>query len=209
MSLTAFSLCTTSCKKGQALRIGDQDWFAFGAQDSCHFNRNDLGVRISWKNSMPVNMIIHKSVPERYDVDIIAAANMWNAATEKNLLRVQRDNSFDGGPGNDRKNVIYWMNTWDSSAAKEQARTSTAVNLSRIIDADIKINGQNFMYALSTEMIGSNSVSFKSLMIHEMGHAIGLQHFNDGSGVMSPYLASGLQRYNISSYERSEVACEY
>ena len=206
-------LCSTllalvSCKKGQAFRIGDQDLFAFGAQDSCHFNRNALGVRISWKGSMPVNMIIHKSVPEKYDADILSAANRWNSAKGKTLITITRDNSVNESPGNDRKNIIYWATDWDQSNRAEQARTSTNTDLSRIIDSDIKINATNFNYSLTTQALSSSGVNLESLLLHEMGHVLGLQHF-DSSGVMSPYLAASKVRLNLSSDELSELSCEY
>ncbi len=201
-------LATTSCKKGQAFRFGDQDLFAFGAQDSCHFNRNSVGVRISWKGSMPVNMIIHKSVPEKYDSDIISAANRWNSAVGRTLITVTRDNSFSEGPGKDRKNIIFWSLDWDSADAKEQARTMTNTDLSRIIDADIKINAKSFNYSLTSQALASSAVNLESLVLHEMGHVLGLQHF-EGSGVMSVYLAGGKLRLNLSSEELSELSCEY
>ena len=198
-----------SCKKGQALRIGDQDLFAFGAQDSCHFNRNSVGVRISWKGSMPVNMIIHKSVPTKYDADIISAANRWNQAKGRTLITVTRDDSLSNGPGNDRKNIIYWSTDWDSSSAQEQARTVSNTDISRIIDSDIKINAKNFAYSLSAQSTGTTAINLESLVLHEMGHVLGFQHFEGDSYVMSPALHGGKLRLNLSSDELSEISCEY
>ena len=197
-----------SCKKGQAFRFGDQDLFAFGAQDSCHFNRNSVGVRISWKGSMPVNMIIHSSVPEKYDADILSAADRWNSAKGRTLITVARDNSVSNQIGNDRKNMIFWSTDWDASNSKEQARTSTNTNLSRIIDADIKINAKSFNYSVTAQSLGSSAVNLESLILHEMGHVLGLQHF-DGTGVMGAYLPNAKLRFNLSSDELSELSCEY
>lgn len=157
---------------------------------------------------MPVNMIIHKSVPEKYDSDIISAANRWNTAKGATIITVARDNSFAEGPGNDRKNIIFWSTNWDSENSKEQARTISNTDLSRIIDSDIKINAKNFAYALTTQTLGVSAVNLESLMLHEMGHVLGLQHF-EGSGIMSTHLASGKLRFNFSSEELSELSCEY
>jgi hypothetical protein len=211
-ALIAYSIfilfSSLSCKKGQAFRFGDQDLFAFGAQDSCHFNRNNVGVRISWKGSMPVNMIIHSSVPAKYDVDILSAANRWNSAKGRTLITVTRDNSVSNAIGNDRKNMIFWSTDWDSSNLREQARTSTNTDLSRIMDADIKINAKSFNYSVTAQSLGSSAVNFESLILHEMGHVLGLQHF-EGDGVMSPYLPAAKLRLNLSSDEISELSCEY
>ncbi len=197
-----------SCKKGQTFKFGGQDLFAFGAQDSCHFNRNSLGVRISWKASLPVSLVIHKSVPTIYDQDIIAAANLWNTAKGKTLINVTRDDSFANGVSNDGHNIIFWSTDWDSANAKEQALTSTNTDLSRITDSDIRINAKNFNYELTSQSAGSSAVNLESLVLHEMGHLLGLQHF-EGDGVMSPYLPSGKVRLNLSTEELSELSCEY
>ncbi len=207
--ITCVFLAAQSCKKGQAFRIGDQDLFAFGAQDSCHFNRNSVGVRISWKGSIPVNMIIHNTVPVKYDADIISAANRWNAALGKTLITVVRDNSFNEGPGSDRKNIIYWSSDWDPASAQEQARTVSNTDISRIIDSDIKINAKNFAYSLTTQALGTTAVNLESLVLHEMGHVLGLQHFEGDGYVMSPVLPGGKVRLTFSSNELSELSCEY
>ena len=205
--LITLSFALFSCKKGQTFKFGSQDLFAFGAQDSCHFNRNNLGIRISWKNATPVQMYIHKSVPEKYDKDIISAAEKWNSVLQKNLLNVRRDNSIENTPGRDGLNLIYWFTAWDGST-KEQARTSTAVDLSKIIDADIKINAQNFAYSLTSQGEVSGSINLESLLIHEFGHVIGLTHFEE-DGVMLAQLASAKIRIQPSDYEQKEVGCEY
>ncbi len=197
-----------SCKKGQSFKFGGQDLFAFGAQDSCHFNRNSMGIRISWKASLPVNLLIHKSVPAIYDKDIIAAANLWNTAKGKTLINVTRDDTFTNGVTNDGHNVIFWSTDWDASNSKEQALTSTNTDLSRITDADIRINAKNFGYSTTAQSTSSSTVNLESLILHEMGHVLGLQHF-DGDGVMSAYLPNGKIRLNLSSDELSELSCEY
>lgn len=198
-----------ACKPGEALRIGGQDIFSFGAQESCHFNRNSYGVRISWKDVTPMTMIIHKSVPPEFDAAIIAAAQKWNSGKGKNLITVFRDDTWDSSPTSDKKNGIYWMLDWDEDTAKEQARTSTRYDLSRIIDSDIRINAKNFVYFHDLHTMNSSSeVHLQSLLVHEFGHALGLQHFIE-SGVMLPTLKGGVIRDEPSTYELKELGCEY
>lgn len=197
------------CKPGEPLRIGGQDIFSFGAQDGCHFNRNSYGVRISWKDATPTTMIIHKSVPKEFDVAIESAARNWNAGKGRNLISVFRDDSWEGSASSDKRNGIFWLEEWDDDASKEQARTSTRYDLSRIVDTDIRINAKNFVYYVDVQKMNSNNeVHLESLLVHEFGHALGLQHFNE-SGVMLPTLKGGLVRSTPSSYELKELGCEY
>lgn len=197
------------CKPGQALRIGGQDIFSFGAQEACHFNRNSYGVRISWKEATPTTLIIHKSVPPEYDVAIQAAAQKWNAGKGRSLISVFRDDNWDSSASADKRNGIFWMTEWEDANSKEQARTSTRYDLSRIVDSDIRINAKNFVYYVDVQRMNSNNeVHLESLLVHEFGHALGLQHFNE-AGVMVPTLKGGLVRNEPSGYELKELGCEY
>ena len=207
--LLFIALMAAGCKPGEALRIGGQDIFSFGAQDACHFNRNSYGVRISWKDATPATMIIHKSVPPEYDVAILAAAQKWNAGKGKNLISIFRDDSWDSNSSSDKKNGIFWMTEWEDANSREQARTSTRYDLSRIVDSDIRINAKNFVYYVDVQRMNSNNeVHLESLLVHEFGHALGLQHFNE-AGVMLPTLKGGLVRNEPSGYELKELGCEY
>lgn len=197
------------CSKGFILRIGDQDLFAFGAVDGCNFVQNSQGVRISWKSSVPAHFIITSTVPAKYDQAIINAANTWNARKRMNLIEVHRDNSYPTNSGNDGTNGIYFLNTWDSSEVKEQGRTAIKWDISKIRDADIKINAQNFKFFSEEDSDKSGKISIESLILHEMGHALGLKHIEDSSSSMQPYLPSAVSRNQPGDVDINSLNCEY
>lgn len=197
-----------SCSKGFVLKIGDQDLFAFGSVESCNFVQNGEGVRISWKSSVPAHFIITSTVPTQYDQAIIKAASTWNSMKRMNLIEVHRDNNYPNSPANDGTNGIYWMTTWDSEQVKEQGRTSIKWDLSKIRDADIRINAQNFAYFKAGDTGTNGKISVESLMLHEMGHALGLKHITDSNSSMQAYLAAGVSR-NPGDVDINSLNCEY
>ncbi|MBY0554466.1 matrixin family metalloprotease [bacterium] len=199
-----------SCgKKGLTLKIGDQDVLALGNVDSCNFVQSASGLRVSWKSSTPVKFIIGSSVPTKYDATIVKAATVWNNYMNRGLISVHRDNTLTNSPGDDRYNLIYWVTDWPDEQAMEQARTGIRWDVSKLRDADIKINADNFEFYADGETNTTGKVSLLSLMIHEMGHGIGLKHINDIVSVMFTHLATGTERSSPAKVDTDSLGCEY
>lgn len=199
-----------SCgKKGLTLKIGDQDVLALGSVESCNFVQSSGGMRVSWKSSTPVKFIISPSMPTKFDATIIKAANIWNTYLNTGLISVHRDNSITNGPGNDRYNLIFWVTDWPAGQAQEQARTGIRWDISKLRDADIKINAKTFEFYADGETNTSGKVSMLSLMIHEMGHGVGLKHIDDIVSVMQTHLATGKERSTPAKVDTDSLGCEY
>lgn len=206
------SFLLTSCNKGFTLKIQDQDVLAFGAQDSCNFITTSVlanSLRISWKNSTPIYFIITASVPTEFDQDIQSAAAKWNSVVGKELIHVGRDSNFTKAPGNDGANAIYWMEDWEPENAMQQARTAVRWDVSRITDADIRINAKNFTFYKTSDPNTGGQVNFESLILHELGHAAGLTHIADESSVMQATLKSKTLRTQPGSVDTTSLKCEY
>lgn len=197
------------CSKGFILRIGDQDIFAFGSVDACNFVQNSQGVRISWKSSIPAHFIITSTVPTKYDEAILKAAATWNERKRMTLIEVHRNDDYPTSAANDGTNGIYFLSAWDSGESKEQGRTAIKWDLSKIRDADIKINGQNFKYYLEGDKETAGKISIESLMLHEMGHALGLKHIEEEASSMQPTLATAKSRNTPGDVDINSLNCEY
>lgn len=178
------------------------------SQEDCGYVQNVYGERISWKRDVPVTMNIHQSVPTQFRDAIYSAAQKWNAAEGREIIRIGQ---VVGGPGEAQKdniNVIYMNSTWDQSRASEQARTSVYWVGNRIQEADIRINDQNFNFYWqgSTQTQG---VNIEALVLHELGHLLGLKHKDEAASVMQTYLANNTDRVQVGSLDLASLKCEY
>lgn len=202
-------LFLTACgKKNLTLKIGDQDILAFGPQDNCNYMTN-LGMRVSWKSDTPLRMTIDSSVPAEFDEEIHKAVNQWNSKYGKVILEAGRNPYFASPPGNDRTSAIYWFKDWDEGEARKQAWTGTTWEISKIRDADIRVNAKNFSYFKEGAGDSTGKVHLESLMVHEFGHALGLSHNEAGDSVMQPTLKSGAIRNSPSGGDIENLRCEY
>lgn len=185
------------------------------SQEDCGFVQNVYGERISWKGEVPVTMYLHESVPQQYVAAIEAAALTWQDASGKRLINIVTNQRVTGpiNPQRDGRNIIYFFNTWESDKSSEQARTSIYWIGDQIKEADMRINAQNFTYYWNQPGTASyspaNSVNIEALVIHEMGHVLGLKHKDKDASVMATYLSSNTDRVNIADTDKSALQCEY
>lgn len=196
------------CGKNFTLKIGDQDVYAFGSEESCNFITSN-GFRVSWKSAPPVNIIITASVPTEYDSDILKAAQIWNSAKGRQLVNIYRDDNFKNEPGYDQVNAIYWMTTWDADLGNQQARTSVRWDGNKLKDADIRINAKNFVFYKEGDTSTGGKVHLQSLVLHELGHAVGLVHIEETESVMQAYLKSQTIRNQPGAVDTRSLSCEY
>jgi Matrixin len=183
-------------------------------QVSCNFVQNSDQQRVSWGAQTPVVLLIDSSVPGIYFDSMQSAARTWNEAVGREVIKVGGWTTSGPNALPDGVNLVYFQPRWDG-AANEQARTTIYWSGSRIYEADIKINSQDFdFFAGDTGEAGK--LDMESLMIHEFGHVLGLKHILTPGSVMAPTLSSAMAtnlsagfRRNLSTDDRKSIACEY
>lgn len=187
--------------------------FGFGAcaprldpQDSCNFSQNSEKQRVSWKGHLPIPIYLHSSVPIQYRQAILDAMNTWAEELQQPVFTLAGvSNGSLSAAGQDGYSVIYWMDNWPNEY--EQARTTIYWVGSEIREADIRINGDLSMSG-GEELI-PGYVDMESLMLHELGHVLGLAHNHDFSSIMVETLATATARRELSNTDRQSLACEY
>lgn len=183
-------------------------------QEPCNFVMNSQQQRISWEHFSPAVLYIHESVPEEYHETIVAAADAWNELLEREVLVIADE--IDHGEKESRTDgisVIYYMLEWEEDRQDEQARTQVRWRGSRILEADVLLNNVNFNFSVD-EVVPYNKVDLMSLMIHEFGHVLGLNHIDDhgaGETVMFRTLSKGQDRreLEVGGVEHNSLMCEY
>jgi hypothetical protein len=194
--LAAFVLGLQACSKKPA------------PQDSCNFVQNSQLQRVSWKGTTPITLYVDKSFPSDMYPAAQAAAKDWNDTFGRELIHLAGWTSKTGEPGQDGSNIIYWRSTWDANRTDEQARTTVYWVGETIYEADIMVNARDFIYAASATT-KANTVDIESLLVHEMGHVLGLAHTEVTKSVMLKSLPKAFLRRTPQEFDLNSIRCEY
>jgi hypothetical protein len=145
---------------------------------------------------LPVQLTLHESFPKEQIDTLKDAMGVWNKASGKKLF-ILKDDVTKNEQGRDGLNVIYWITKWD----KEEQYEGLTLNyflMTPITESDVMINAK---------YITTDHVDFKTLLIHELGHVLGLDHSEDNDSVMLPTLPSYVQRHTLGWGDKSNLKC--
>lgn len=167
-------------------------------QQSCGMYQNVYGQRIQLPK-LPVTLFISNTIPRDMIPSIHKAAKTWELATGRKTF-----NLVEMDVQSNSVNSIYYLKEWDRGPA-EQAVTTVSWADESIQKFVIKING-NYSFYIGTQV--KNAYSFEALMLHEMGHALGLVHQYENS-VMVTHLSAENDRINLYPKDIANIKCGY
>ena len=180
-------------------------------EDSCDFVQNPEMQRVSWGGHVPVKLYIHESVPtEAYPAldKAIKEYNLKLGGGREIFKIIARGTTGSTAPQRDGYSTIYWLKSWEANRKSEQARTTIYWTGSEIFEADIRINAANFSYSMG-ENLNPTEVDLPSLVVHELGHVLGLGHTVTSGSVMNFSLDEGQDRRTLSDGDMASLKCEY
>lgn len=179
-------------------------------QPSCNFVENPENQRVSWKRNLPVQLYIHESVPTEAYAAIDRAIAVYNSSFAQQVFKVvARGVSGPLDAQKDGYSTIYWYNTWDTDKPTEQARTTIYWTGTQIFEADMRVDAANFTYNFDPDNTGFSNVDLDSLILHELGHVLGLAHTTQAGSAMNPTLDEGQVRRQLGTVDTSDLHCEY
>lgn len=162
----------------------------------CGFALNSYHQRVSWKGQQ-ISVTVDNSFYPEYEQATKNAINTWNQAIGRQVLVYQ-------GKSNNPK--IYFVPNW-TAAKNIEGWTTILWNDTIIKDYSIQINNNNFFFSV---VYYWNGVDLESLILHELGHVLGLVHVPDETpSVMNQYLAVAQVRRTLYEIDIKNVRCEY
>ncbi len=180
-------------------------------EESCGFVTDDNGQRVSWNERVPVSLYLHRSFPQKYKSAVIDSMKVWEESLGR-VIFVLQEEVIDGEPKpvRDGRSVIYWLSDWERGRETEQGRTDLYSREFEILEADVRINGtaKSFKFYLD-EPSSAYDFSLKSLLVHELGHVLGLAHHESANSVMKAHLAPHEERAHVGGEDVEHLQCEY
>ncbi len=194
-------------------------------QKDCGFVQNVYGQRISWKTKSKIELVISKDIPTQLRPAIYRAVATWEKIIGQKIFEITEDSlKASSVPSKDGKSGIYFLSSWESDRQSEQGRTTVYWGSDQIMEADIRINALDFSYydqeqtdlvvaasrSGTSKAFGStDGYNFEALILHELGHFLGLKHSSEKGSVMGTHLSAYNNRIEPTLSDNESVKCAY
>lgn len=197
------------CNKAPQLGPPTDDALASASQEDCGYVQNSYGQRVSWKKNLPVRLLIHPNFPAEFEPSLQSAVKQWEDAAGMTLFKIEKAAAgTPESPGYDSQNIIYYLANWDDSQKNLQAVTTLKWAQNILTDADIKVDARFYNFYVSSPK-SYGEIHMESLLIHELGHALGLRHKTVSPTVMWATLTGATIREQLSAADIASLKCEY
>jgi hypothetical protein len=162
-----------------------------------------------WPNtSFPVSFVVSGPMPDAaYSAEVEVALRAW-AEVPCTAVRLQYAGGSSVAAADDGVNAIYFHGTSWPAELDPLAIAQAVVSLDGngdIHDVDIHMNLADYRFSLDG---ASGTEDFRSVITHELGHALGLPHSTDSRATMS-IAGSGTRWRSLETADRDAICALY
>jgi predicted small secreted protein len=196
-------------------------------QSLIELKNSDQGAVIPYKSlrwaeeMLPLNLVGPKSRREEMEPSLKETCLLWNMAAGRVLLTYSfedyKDDSLSVSTPGGKKQYINMQNKWEkvSDDVFSTALTFFSYDQDKLEVLGSKIffnNDYNFFYNNgdnNDSSISYEQYDFESILIHEVGHVLGMDHSDNPNSVMYPYSDAEKITRTLSAKDMAEIKEKY
>lgn len=205
--ILAIASLQISCGKAGVRRA------SHGVKTATSKNQGNLFVHSAkgWQNTVAI--ALHDSASSDVEDGLTSAIGTWNEALGREIVTYKGRTSLARtselyGSLSDNETVVYTETNWEATTGKSPDILGTAIwenlpqDASTIHKGDIILNAQTYTFgdARNNSMAKvTNIADAESVLIHEIGHLLGLNHVDsdtDPYSIMAAYASIGFKQYH-------------